>query len=406
MTAAAEERERDLRKELFELTSRNRTLEYEFNKIKESATLENIALAAENERLRTENKQMTDKLRLLREESSLTTEKTLSATVDQMNSRFTETVQSIEKSAYETAKKKFDVQRMQELAAMQMECNKQIETIRLQSKAASEKELDMLRKNYENREQQTMLDLKQLEQLHALRISELEKTLVAWRGRAEKAEENAASALLSAAKGSEASRLAAVDTIRQLEHHADNVESLQTALQQKHDELLESRSREATYREHLNRSIEECRIQRAQNLDSLRQASCDAAQAAHWKRAAQELELSLGAANTSLQIARDEAMMLENEVSRLNSQNLSLQEALDRADKIVYGNAVVAASKSKEPTPAKATKPSLQNTRMASRRQVSKSVYSSISSNENSPNSANKSKRETSFPSKRIMMYY
>jgi hypothetical protein len=391
---AAEQRESDIRKELIDVTTQCHRLEAETLRLKDTAVLDSRGLAVENERLRQEIAHNAEKIGSIQESSTAKANESLAITVEKMNSKFSETVGAIERAAYDAAKKKFDVQKMQELASMQIECNRQIEEIRGHNKLANASEVESLKKNYEQREQQTMLDLKHLESLHARRVGELETAVAAWRARAETSAEKAATAFMSAAKGSEASRSSAEDTMRQLECHAVNVEQLQTALKQKHEELLESRSRETSYREHLNRAIEECRVQRAQNLDSLRQSSCDGAQAVHWKRVAQEVEVSMAASNTSMQIARDEVVMLENDVQRLTSQNRSLQEALNRADRIVYGNNAAAVVKSKDPAAAAAAaaggsggRPSpangsvrgvsLQDTRM-SKRSVVKTLYSPV----------------------------
>lgn len=401
---SAEQRENEVRKDLIDITTKCHKLESELLRAKDAAVLETRSLTADNERLRRELAQNAEKIGSIRLESESRANESLSATVEKMNAKFSDTITSIERTAYESAKKKFDVQKMQELAAMQIECNRQIESYRAQNKLTNTAELETLKKNYAEREMQTMMDLKHLEALHTRRVTELEGAISSWRSRAEKAEEKAASALMSAARGSETSRAAAEDTIRQLESHADNVEALQVSLQKKHEELLESRSREASYREHLNRAIEECRVQRAQNLDALRQSSCDGAQAVHWKRVAQELELNLTASNTSMQIARDEAAMLENEVQRLTSQTRSLQDALDRADKIVYGNSAAVVIKSKEnqvttkstrsPSTVGTRGVSLQDTRMCKRRP--KTVFSPVN---------DENKRASPDQAKRVMMY-
>lgn len=413
-TRAAEQREADTRRELINITTKCHALESELLRSKDAAVLEGKSLAAENERLRREVSINMEKLHEIRLESDVKARDTVAATVEKMNSKLSNTVEAIERAAYESAKKKFDVQKLQELASMQVECNRQIEGIRAQNKMTNASEIEALKRNFEAREEQTIMDLRQLESLHTRRVGELEASLIAWRTRAENAEEKAATALMSAARGSEATRAAAEDTMRQLESHADSVEVLQAALQKRHDELMESRSREASYREHLNRAIEECRVQRAQNLESLRQSSCDGAQAVHWKRVAQEVELNLTASNTSLQIARDEASMLENEVQRLSSQITTLQEALDRADKIVYGNAAAAVVKSKEmagvvpcksanrlPTAVKGV--SLQDTRMSKRKVIS-TLYSPVN-DENRKNSFSPDNSGRPFPYKRITMY-
>lgn len=425
LTKAAEQREGEVRRELIDVTTKCHRLEAELLRERDAAVLENKSLAADNDRLRREISLNVDKIGAIRQESESKANQSLSATIERMNSKFSDTIQEIERTSYESAKKKLDVQKMQELAAMQIECNRQIEAIRAQNKLTSASEIETLKRNYKTREEQTMMDLKHLESLHSRRVDELESAIVVWRTRAEKAEESAANAMMCAARGSEAERASAEDTMRQLESHASNVENLQIALQRKHEELMESRSREASYREHLNRAIEECRVQRAQNLDSLRQSSCDGAQAVHWKRVAQEVELNLTASNTSLQIARDEAAMLENEVQRLTSQNRSLQEALDRADKIVYGNTAASVIKNKEregspavggksirPLQASARGVSLQDTRMSKRNKLGvKTVFGSPVNDENRINGSskhsatNESLGQRQFPSKRIMMY-
>ena len=315
-------------------------LDYELARLREESVQETMTVSFENERLKREISGYIDKLGSIRNESAEQANQLMTTTLEQINSKFEETIKTIERSAFETAKKKFEVQKAQDYAAMQSECARQIEVVKTQLKLAHSAELDSVRKHFESREAQTISDLKHLEQLQSQRVSDLESSLYSWRHRAEKAEEHASIAVVSAAKNTECSRNLTIDKIKQLELHAEMAETLKATLQQKNDELLESKSRETALKDHLQRAIEECRIQRAQTIDALRQASQNAAEAVHWKKSFQDIEIHLQSSKSKFQIAQDEALMLENEVERLSLVNSNLQRALDHADDIVYGKPI------------------------------------------------------------------
>ena len=56
-----------------------------------------------------------------------------------------------------------------------------------------------------------------------------------------------------------------------------------------------------------------------------------------WRSAFQEVECSRKASESSLQIARDEIVMLGNELERTKLENVNLQSALARLDSFIYG---------------------------------------------------------------------
>lgn len=56
-----------------------------------------------------------------------------------------------------------------------------------------------------------------------------------------------------------------------------------------------------------------------------------------WRTASKESELSLSSYDTSLKIAREELLMVERNYARVSDENTRLKEALQYADKVVYG---------------------------------------------------------------------
>lgn len=85
------------------------------------------------------------------------------------------------------------------------------------------------------------------------------------------------------------------------------------------------------------RVLEESRLQRAELLEARRQASNGTVQANEWRNAVKESDLSNTVAATSLQIANQEISMLDHQLQRLKQENDSLNQALNRSDKLVYG---------------------------------------------------------------------
>jgi uncharacterized protein YciW len=56
-----------------------------------------------------------------------------------------------------------------------------------------------------------------------------------------------------------------------------------------------------------------------------------------WRTASHETSLSLASYETSLKIAREELIMLERNYERVQDENKKLREALQYADKVIYG---------------------------------------------------------------------
>jgi chromosome segregation ATPase len=338
-----------MRDKLSNLRTRCEELEAELHNMRsEGSKYGNKDLEAECESLRKENRDLKFQLESIAAENAAKTNNAVSRAIDQLNASFAETAKQIEKAAQDSAKKLYESMKASELLAMQSNCNNQIETVKAELQAKAAKDLEQQRKSFEAREAQTMLDLQQLEGLHQHRVSELEVLVRTLRARAETAEEALSAAAISRVKMTVASRDITNERIKQLEAYAETAESLQAALHSKNEELLGVRSKEVSYMEQLRRVTEENSVLRAQNQSVLRQAAQDASDAVESKRAKHDLELRVASMSSSLAIAREEAVMLENEVNRLKALNSHLQEALDRADNVIYGNGVLSANNHKK----------------------------------------------------------
>jgi chromosome segregation ATPase len=94
--------------------------------------------------------------------------------------------------------------------------------------------------------------------------------------------------------------------------------------------------RESLFREQLARVLEDARVKNAMLLEAQRQASDGSAQAYQWKKALSVTDSNQTAANTNLQIARDEIAMLEHDMKRLKNENVGLKSSLDKAERLVF----------------------------------------------------------------------
>lgn len=336
-----------MREKLLNLRSRCEELETELHNMR---TTEGAKSGSEGEEvmlLRQENRKLKLQIESMAAENAAKTNNAVNRAIDQLNASFAETTKQVEKAAQESAKKLYDSMKASELLAMQSICNQQIETVKAEAQAKAVRDLEQQRKTFEARESQTMLDLQQLEGLHQHRVDELEVLVRTVRARAETAEEALSAAAVSRVRMSVASRDITNERIKQLETYAETAGSLQAALHSKNEELLDVRAKESSYTEQLRRLMEENNVLRAQSQAALRQAALDASDAIESKRSRQDLELRIASMSSSLAIAREETFMLENEVNRLKALNSHLQEALDRADNVIYGNGVLSASNQK-----------------------------------------------------------
>jgi chromosome segregation ATPase len=347
----SEAQRESMREKLSNLRSRCEELEAELHSMRsEGAKHGSRDIEAQCESLRKENRDLKSQIESIAVENAVKTNSAVSRAIDQLNASFAETAKQIEKAAQDSAKKLYESKKATELLAMQSNCNNQIETVKAELQAKAAKDLEEQRKTFEAREAQTMLDLQQLEGLHQHRVSELETLVRTLRARCETAEEALSAAAVSRVKMSVASRDITNERIKQLEAYAETAESLQAALHSKNEELLGVRSKEVSYMEQLRRVTEENSVLRAQNQATLRQAAQDASDAMESRRSKHDLELRVASMSSSLAIAREETFLLENEVNRLKALNSHLQDALDRADNVIYGNGVLSVNNHKKGT--------------------------------------------------------
>ena len=129
----------------------------------------------------------------------------------------------------------------------------------------------------------------------------------------------------------------AAEMKQRMEEHAQRAQELHSELVSAHRELQESKVRESSYREQLTRSLTSAKLIQAELIEAKQQATSGSAQAFQWRNANKESDLSLAAAETAVRIARDEIVMLEHHVKRVERENVELKNELQRADRLVYG---------------------------------------------------------------------
>lgn len=220
---------------------------------------------------------------------------------------------------------------------MQKRCQRDIEAVRSEERKLASSELTSLRSAFTQREHSTSEDLVQLERLHATRVNQLEQQVSVLKASGERLSEALREASLRMDKGSENSEHKALQFRRQMEEHSKRADQLHCQLEAMETELQQSRSREASFRNQLARAIEEARIKSAELIEARQQASSGSVQAQQWRKVSQESDLSVAAAQSTVQIAREEVAMLEFELRRAQDESAALRQELLRADKLIFG---------------------------------------------------------------------
>jgi len=333
----AERSESEAQSELSELKDKHSALQIEYTRSRRELDIERSGWDRERQRLLSESESTIASLQEDKEKLVLQSHQELKAKVAEMNEKMQQSLSSIKENDVEILKQELEGQRLRSLAELQKECQKEVEIVRTEERRLATAEMENIRSAFLAREHQTSEDLIQLEKLHAVRVSQLEQQVHALKAQNSTATEKLERASRVASVGSEEQQRSAVELKKRLDEHAARADALHRELNHAHAELQESKARETSYREQLGRALTQSRLQHAELLEAKQQAASGSAQAFQWRNASQESALSIAAAETSAQIARDEVSMLEHALRRVEQENADLKDELQRADRMIYG---------------------------------------------------------------------
>ena len=250
-------------------------------------------------------------------EALLRAKKETETKITAMQGRFNASLKEMEKATASAARRENDAEMLRVRAAGKRESENDIEKARVAERRIAIEELERVKQTFVDRENATVADVQKLQSLHGERMQRYEKQVRDLRDRvaaAETATEEANLKNMQAAERMRAQEEAHSGQLRQLVGRA---EELETRLRAVFSELQEARTREGGFREELARSIETQRLQRAELLECRRREQAQEMEAHRWATVAREASGIQSAIRTSEQIARDEVLLLENELRRI-----------------------------------------------------------------------------------------
>jgi hypothetical protein len=305
--------------------------------------------------------------------------------ISEMNSKFDNTVKDMEQTVRHNVIKEMNNEKMMSMSAVERKYAKLMDEVRAEERRNAQIEIDKIRKTYAQREQQTVQDLQLLEELHASKVNALEREVLHFQQRSENIERLYEQSKMVEANEAEKIRKQSEYTLHMSEDMGNRMKELEGSLHQALSELQESRIVESKYRSKLSEALEENRIQRAQYLDLQKQCDIDSATVHVWKNATHESKVSLSSYETCLRIAQEEIVMLENEIKRIQDENLRLKSALTYADKIVYGKSASSVATTSEVGVSKSRKSSFAGSAISTPINRDKSINVSVRSISPSP---------------------
>ena len=249
------------------------------------------------------------------------------AKITAMQQQFDATLREMEATVKSTARKEAEAERIRIFASSQKKFEKDLQSIKSEEIKKAQLEISRMKKTSQSKESAVVADVRRLQELHEQRTDRYEQQLKELRDRCRIAESAAEQNALARAQTLEKMRKLQDTHARQLGDLGQHGKALETKLASVLQELQESRSREAGYREHLERSLEEGRMQRAEILEVRRRAGAQEMEAHQWAAVAKEAGGAHAAITHSEQIARDEIALLEHEIDRLRDENRKMKQS-------------------------------------------------------------------------------
>lgn len=257
--------------------------------------------------------------------------------VDEMNKKYAKSLETVKEMEMNIFRQKLEGEKMRNFSELQKKFIVDIETVRTEERKVATVEIERIRSEYMSKEKETVADLTELERLHTQRVQQLEQQCLLLRTKNGELDDYI--------KKLENDKFLLVNehqTItnsykKKLQDSENQSQLLQVHLRQTEDEIISITSKENKLREDLKQALIDNQLLRAELYEARQQASQGNIHAEQWQRATQESELSITAAKTTAQIAKDEVLMLEHELQRLRDENLSLKDELYRADRVIFG---------------------------------------------------------------------
>lgn len=334
---AAETREGSLREEFTAVQEKLSALQLEHAQSRDAHKVQSANWERERKQLTQEYTTKIATLEREKDEILAHAQQEVHSKTQELNLKYQHSIKNISQSGNETLRQEYEGELLRQGAEMQKRCQHEIEVVRTEERRVAAVELANQRAAYVKREHATSEDLLQLEKLHNTRVSQLEQQLAGARTTNERLQEELHTASLRADKGTESSHQTALRYRREMEEHSLRAEQLQQQLQISSEETQKAQGREAIYRAQLAEALKDVRVKSAELAEAKQQASVGSVEAQQWRKVSKESELSIAAAETSLQIARDEVGMLEFELKRVRNENAALKQELYRADKLIFG---------------------------------------------------------------------
>lgn len=323
--------------QLSQLASSEYSLTDQLRSLEQQRQIERELFEKEKRDLMHQNERMLQ--RISEEKSSLAAKlhSDYEQSILEMTHKFDCSVQEVERNVRKSLHLEFQQDKFHSIRTMELKTTNDIKSALAEERRLHQLEMTKIKNTYLDREDQTSKDLVLLEELHGRKVSQLESEILHFQERAEYIEQLYESEKIQDAKLIENVRLQSVQTLKSLEDQSKKAEDQERRIVQIQNDLQQSKSMEAKYREKMGELLEENRIQRMQLLNLQKQFDIDSAHASTWKNASKESEISLNSYNSALRIAHEEVLMLENENKRILEENVRLKSALSYADKIVYG---------------------------------------------------------------------
>jgi hypothetical protein len=249
-------------------------------------------------------------------EALLRAKKETETKIAAMQSRFNASLKEMEKATASAARRENDAEMLRVRAACKRESENDIEKARVAERRTAIEELERVKQTFVDRENATVADVQKLQSLHGERMQRYEKQVRDLRDRVAAAETATEEANLKNMQAAERMRTQEETHSGQLRQLVGRAEELETRLRAVFSELQEARTREGGFRDELARSIETQRLQRAELLECRRREQAQEMEAHRWATVAREASGIQSAIRTSEQIARDEVLLLENELRR------------------------------------------------------------------------------------------
>ena len=331
-------KEKQLKYAIDETEDKLHILQLEFNQFKETAKKQENSWKREKDLLIVENNK---RISELEDQYNLTLVKNkaeLNGKIQECNSKYQHCLREVEVITKETLQKKYEEEKHAAIYQIQKECAKEIEDNKKKISTQFQSELNQLQDAYRQREMQTSDDLTQLEHMYNLRIDKLESQIKLFKEKALEAEKRLEAYKSSTSQEAHEWKINSQKYEESMKLHEGKALEWKQKISQSNqlnnelinrEKLLKEQCREVLIE---NKSLKDAIFQHNTHIQRLNSERLSLEN--KLKQSSYQDE----AVFVSLEIAKQEALMLEKENHRLKHENQLLQGVVNRSDKILYGN--------------------------------------------------------------------